>query len=314
MGKKCFLGIDTSNYTTSVAIVDDAGNILYNERRLLAVGEGERGLRQSDALFQHVKQLPLLLSGIGEITSEHELMAVGVSKTPRDAVGSYMPCFLAGVSVASAIASACSVPLSELSHQAGHLMAAAYSSELDLSDRSPFLAFHVSGGTTEALYVKIENNGFSVELAGESADLNAGQVIDRVGVHLGLPFPAGASLEELALTNTMPIPKRKISAKDRKINLSGLENMAKELYEKNGDKALVASFVFDYIGRSLSALTDACLEKYKTSRVLYAGGVMCNSIIKGILKREGVYFADRSLSSDNAVGIALLCKENYLKK
>ncbi|MBQ7930319.1 MAG: peptidase M22, partial [Clostridia bacterium] len=92
-----FLGIDTSNYTTSAAICDGEGNILLNAKAPLPVKEGERGLRQSDAVFHHVKNLPEVSRQAGRIMDENRektLVSVGCSATPRDSDGSYMPCFL----------------------------------------------------------------------------------------------------------------------------------------------------------------------------------------------------------------------------
>ena len=300
-------GIDTSNYTTSVAIMSVDGELIANLKRPLSVKAGERGLRQSDAVFAHTVNIPLLMKEAEKYLSTSEIVAIGVSEKPRNQDGSYMPCFLAGVSAGQSIASALGIPIYRFSHQCGHIMAAVYSSgRHDLLGRQ-FAAFHISGGTTELVKAEITDRGFSVELVGETEDLNAGQVIDRVGVYMGLPFPAGSHMERLALENVSKIPKRKISCNHMCVNLSGLENLAKKLYDDTADKSLVAAFVFDYVGRAILEMSSAYEEIYGHSSFVCAGGVMSNSIIKKMIsERFDASFAVPALSADNAVGIAAL--------
>lgn len=309
-----FLGIDTSNYTTSVAVIDDGGKLLANVKYPLKVKEGEHGLRQSDAVFAHTKNLPLALTDVREILSSGKLLAVGVSEKPRKLEGSYMPCFLSGLSAATAASIASGVPLYKFSHQCGHLMAALYSAErFDLLDKR-FAAFHVSGGTTELLSVYPENNGFIAEHIGGTRDLNAGQVIDRIGVMMGLPFPSGHTMELSALENNKKIPSKKVSADDLWINLSGLENMATKIYSDTQDKSLTSAFVLDYIGNALFTLGEAYERKYGKSEFVFSGGVMSNSIIRAKLEAGfDASFAEPALSADNAVGIAFLTKRAYCK-
>ena len=312
MKKKVVLGIDTSNYTTSVAILNLDGSLVANLKLPLPVKEGERGLRQSEAVFSHIVNIPELMSRSEEYLKDSEIVAVGVSEKPRNQEGSYMPCFLSGVAAATSISSALSIPLYRFSHQCGHIMAAIYSSgEYDLLNRR-FGAFHISGGTTELVRVDPQERGFDVELIGGTADLNAGQVIDRIGVYLGMRFPAGPALEEAALRNQEKIPKKKVSSNGATVNLSGLENLAIKLYRDTNDVALTSAFVFDYLGRAISAMIDAYTEKYGKDKIVCAGGVMCNSIIKNmLLKQYDVCFAEPSMSADNAVGIAVLALRAY---
>lgn len=306
------LGIDTSNYTTSVAILTCDGRLLANLKRPLPVKPGERGLRQSDAVFAHTVNIPELMKEAAEILADKTVIAVGVSATPRNEKGSYMPCFLTGVACAESISAALGVKLYKFSHQCGHIMAAVYSAgDEELLGRD-FGAFHISGGTTELVRVHPKSQGFNTEIIGGTSDLNAGQVIDRIGVFLGMDFPAGPALEKAALTNESKIPHKKVSIKDMTISLSGLENMAIKLYRDTGDVALTAAFVFDHIGRSISAMLEVYAERYGDSRVVCAGGVMCNSIIKHMLsERFDVCFAEPSMSADNAVGIAVLTLMAY---
>ena len=119
------LALDTSNYTTSVAVFD--GREGQNEGRLLEVRPGELGLRQSDALFQHVKRLPELFGRLEERGMLRDIRAVGASTRPRAVEGSYMPCFLAGASQGEALSHTLGVPFYAFSHQQGHLAAASWS-------------------------------------------------------------------------------------------------------------------------------------------------------------------------------------------
>ena len=313
MKPEYFLGIDTSNYTTSAAIVDAEGRVIANCKRPLPVAPGECGLRQSDAVFAHVKNLPSLMEEVREHLAGGRLAAIGVSEAPRRAERSYMPCFLTGVAAAEAASAAAGVPLYRFSHQCGHLAAAILSSgRLSLFD-APFGAFHVSGGTTEVLYVSnFEGDGFSVELVGGTADLNAGQLVDRVGVMLGLRFPCGPALEELAASCSVRVPKPRISVKGLSANLSGIENQALKMWEDTKDAPLVAAYVLDVIAATLAALTRALFETRGELPVLYAGGVMCNKRIRARLSPLGdTAFAEPQYSADNAAGIALLCRRRH---
>lgn len=307
MKDKIILGIDTSNYTTSLAILDAEGNCLANLKRPLPVKEGERGLRQSDALFAHIKNLPSVFEEASGIIAGREICAVGVSEKPRNVEGSYMPCFLAGVNAAVAASVSCDVPLYRFSHQCGHIMAAIYSSgSFGLLDKD-FAAFHVSGGTTELLSVKPEGFAFKAECIGGSKDLNAGQIIDRIGVRMGMPFPCGPHLEAAALRYKKKIPKRKISRDGLWLNLSGLENIASKIFEESSDTDLTSAFVLEYIGEAIFALSTEYTSLYGNTHFVYAGGVMSNSIIKKKLSdRFECSFAEPAMSADNAVGIAYL--------
>ncbi|MBR3876002.1 MAG: peptidase M22 [Clostridia bacterium] len=312
MCEKVILGIDTSNYTTSVAIMTLDGELIANLKRPLPVKAGERGLRQSDAVFAHTVNIPELMHQARELLIGKNIVAVGVSATPRNEEGSYMPCFLCGVAAAESISATLGVPLYRFSHQCGHIMAAVYSSgKFEVLD-GEFGAFHISGGTTELVRVKPTESGFKTQIIGGTADLNAGQVIDRIGVYIGMGFPAGPGMEAEAMKNTERIPHKKVSSSGMTVNLSGLENMAIKLYRDTCNAPLTAAFVFDYIGRAISAMLDAYVEKYGDGLVVCAGGVMCNGIIKKMLsERYNVCFAEPAMSADNAVGIAVLTLRAY---
>lgn len=309
----CFLGIDTSNYTTSLAAFED-GALLFNLKAPLPVKAGECGLRQSDALFAHTKNLPVLFERARPYLEGKKLLAVGVSEKPRNVEGSYMPCFLAGVSAASGIASTLGVPLYRFSHQCGHLRAALFSAGRNELVSSPFGAFHISGGTTEMLLVSPDKNGFHTEIVGGTKDLNAGQLVDRIGVALGLAFPAGPALEALAAKFQGKLSRKGIKTENGYIHLSGVENQARKLLAEEGDPAKCAAFVLDYLARAVVAMS---LDFRKTHALplVYAGGVMSNAYIRAVVEENIVdaSFAAPALSADNAVGIACLASEAYQK-
>lgn len=315
MSGECFVGIDTSNYTTSVALCSYDGTVLANLKRLLPVSEGECGLRQSDAVFAHVRNLPILMQELRPYLEGRKILAVGYSARPRQAEDSYMPCFLAGKAAAESMAAPLDAPLLPFTHQDGHVMAALYSAGRTdlLQSGTPFAAFHVSGGTTEVLLVDPDIDGFSISLAGKTADLHAGQAIDRVGVMMGLQFPCGREMEKLAETFTEKLPTPRVCVKNGDCNLSGLQNLAEKLWRESGDRARVSAYVFSFLGRTLEKMTAALDEAHPGLPVIYAGGVMSNRYLQTLLgKRKNTYFAEPAFSADNAAGIALLCRNAYL--
>lgn len=320
MKRKAVLGIDTSNYTTSLCIVDTEGRVVKSIKAPLPVKEGEVGLRQSDAVFSHTRNIPELFRRAEGIISESDVVCVGVSSRPRDAEGSYMPCFLSGVAVAAALSESLGVPIYENSHQAGHIEAAMYSSGmLDDYSGGEFISFHVSGGTTEMLRCKKTNRSISVELIGRTLDLNAGQAIDRTGVMLGLPFPCGPHIEVLAreyYAENAKIGGFGVSVKGTDCCLSGVENLTKKAYDDTHNARYVSAFLLEYVAKTLIKMTDAAYEKYGPLPLLYAGGVMSNSIIKQRIRKKypSARFAFPEFSSDNAAGTALLALERYLSE
>ena len=315
MSNSVIVGIDTSNYTTSLAISDECGNIILNKKRLLPVKNGECGLRQSDAVFAHVKNIPLVMQEVKDALKDKNVVAIGVSTRPRSVENSYMPCFLTGMAIADTISAFSSAPIYEFSHQCGHIMAAIYSSKNESLLNAQFGAFHLSGGTTELLLSRFNGKDFNTEIVGATKDISAGQLIDRIGVMLGLGFPAGKELEKLALQSESKPKIPKIKLDGCYINLSGVENLAKKLYKETNDAPLVAAYVFEYLGEAILKISNNLLDKYGDMPILYVGGVMSNSIIKSKL-RNGVNacFAEPEFSSDNASGIALLARHAYLCK
>ena len=306
-----FLGIDTSNYTTSVALID-GDNKVIQKKRLLPVKDGERGIRQSDAVFHHTKAYPELLEELLKDVSE-PITAIGVSVTPTTEKGSYMPCFLVGESVATSLSSALKVPLFKFSHQQGHIAAALYSANKTELFNSKFIAFHVSGGTTDAVLCEAENNTLKITPVASSNDLKAGQAVDRIGVKMGFLFPCGKELEKLALKSEK-IYKNKIKLYDGDCSLSGLENKCLKMIENGESNEDTAKFLLTYIADTLSEMVKNIFSEYGELPLLFAGGVMSNSIIREIItSRFSAFFAEPEFSCDNAAGIAVLTKLNYEK-
>ena len=306
-----FLGIDTSNYTTSTALYDSKTGEMVQQKKLLPVKEGQLGLRQSDAVFHHTAQLHTLIEELLKDVDTSKIAAIAASSRPRPVDGSYMPCFTVGENTAKILSSAMKIPLYTFSHQEGHISAALFGSQrTDLFDKQ-FIAFHVSGGTTEAVFAKGFGTGFSVELAAHTLDLNAGQAIDRTGLMLGLKFPCGPQLEQLALNNTEKFKVRP-TLKGADCCLSGLENQCKKMLDNGESKEKIAAFCLAFIQATLEKMTEKLLEQYGNLPVIFAGGVMSNSIIRNALTEKfGATFAKPEYSADNAAGIAYLAYKKY---
>ncbi len=304
-----FLGIDTSCYTTSIAAVDGSGQIISDKRTVLTVKKGMRGLRQSDALFLHTKNLPELVEQAA--IDWNEVAAVGVSDAPRRLADSYMPVFLAGLSTARSLAAALGVPCLRFSHQEGHLRAGLHAIDDGFPDE--FYAVHLSGGTTELLSVVRDGARFHAEIIGGTKDISAGQLIDRVGVQLGLPFPSGKALEQLSKPEDAGI-RLPVNTDGAYLNLSGLEAACFRLIEQGISPAGLAYALFKTIAAVLAKVLQSAVFQYGKKPILIAGGVAANQIIRealcGLFEND-IHFASPVYSTDNAVGTALLTKEGY---
>ncbi|HHV63621.1 MAG TPA: O-sialoglycoprotein endopeptidase [Peptococcaceae bacterium] len=311
-----FLGIDTSAYTTSLAVVDDKKALVWEKRQLLQVPHGEKGLAQSEAFFQHIQVLPQMLETVPpDIWAE--LKGIGVSTAPRPIEGSYMPVFTAGKAIASSLASALRIQLVTTSHQEGHLAAG----EVSASglDQQNFLAVHISGGTTEVLKVAKTTPGkYEITILGQSSDLHAGQFIDRVGVKLGLPFPAGKELEKLAQKaapgSASLLPS---SVKGYEMSFSGVESAVQRLIEEKKRPADLARAVEGCIVRTISKVLEKAIAETNLHHVLLVGGVASNAYFRKEITRKlnsqaSFYWAKPEYSSDNAYGVACLCCETLL--
>ena len=297
------IGIDTSNYTTSIAFFD--GTQGENCSRLLPVKAGELGLRQSDAVFAHVKSLPELSGRLFSHIQAENITAVGVSTRPRAVEGSYMPCFMVGYSHAKLLADTLHVPLVEVSHQQGHVAASLWSAEhMELMDQ-PHIAWHLSGGTTELLLVEPEGKNVRCTKIGGTSDISAGQLIDRTGQLLGLPFPAGKHLDALS-QGAADKEVYRVKCKDMTFSLSGIQNKVQQYYEKSGDGAETAAYALRCVAFAVSAATRQALEAYPGLRVVFSGGVASNSMLRRTLAPFDPVFAQPQFSTDNAMGVAVL--------
>ena len=299
------LGFDTSNYATSLAVFDtQAGGVVCDTKQFLPVREGQLGLRQSEALFHHTAALPQLLKQLGEQVDLTRIGAVGVSAKPRPVEGAYMPCFLAGVSAATAFALGRGIPLIQTTHQQGHVAAALLAAgRPDLFERQ-CLVFHISGGTTDLLLCdKME----TLTQLGTSSDLYAGQAVDRLGVSLGFGFPAGVMVSELAAKCDEPI-QPKASVKGMMCSLSGLENQTRRLLQQGKSREYVCKYCLLCVAETVVRMTKAARKEYPGLPVVCAGGVMSSQIVAEYVRRKlsQVYFVPGRFSSDNAIGVALL--------
>lgn len=308
---ECVLGIDTSNYKTSVAVIDAKGNIVCDHRQLLRVKQGERGLRQSDALFQHVENLPELMKMCFSEINPVRIKAVACSDKPRPVAGSYMPVFKAGTGMAESIAAVMQVPLFRFSHQEGHIEAIRFGTPME--EIEEFLCYHLSGGTCELLQVSSND----IKIIGGSKDISFGQLIDRTGVKLGMKFPAGEYIDAAALkAGESSKYLKKISADGLWFNLSGIETQCsrqiEKIKEENGEVGSLIREVMDKLSELLIEVTEKACNNNSINNVMFTGGVASSKYISGILKKHfekspvSVEFGQQSLSQDNAVGIALL--------
>lgn len=306
-----YIGFDTSNYTTSVSAYFPEENRILQCKRLLPVKQGEKGLRQSDAVFHHTVQLHEICEKLFSCENV-TIDGIGASAFPRMAEDSYMPCFLVGLNTAKILGSALGKDVKITSHQNGHIVAALYSADKLELLKEKFIAFHVSGGTTEALLVEPdEYEIIKCTAVASSLDLKAGQAIDRAGVMMGLSFPCGAELDRLSHGSDKIFGKIKVFSNGANISLSGLENKCKKMLNDGESKENISRFCIEYISSALETMTEKLLEKYGNLPLVYSGGVMSNSIIRERFKEKyGGFFASPEFSADNASGVAILA---YLK-
>ena len=297
------LGFDTSNYTTSMAAFDGVSG--ENQSSLLPVPPGELGLRQSDALFFHVKGLPELSGRLFSHVDGNDVRAVGVSTRPRAVEGSYMPCFLAGVCLAETVAALRRVPLVQVSHQQGHLAAAAWSAgRLDLLDR-PFLAWHLSGGTTELLHVAPQGWNLACTRIGGTTDISAGQLIDRTGRLLGLPFPSGKELDRLSRDGGQPEGFR-VRCPELEFSLSGVQNQVEQFFARTESREKTAAFALASVCQAVLAATRHAVSRYPGLPVVFSGGVASNSMLRERMAQFRPVFCPPQYATDNAMGVAVL--------
>ena len=332
------IGIDTSNYKTSLAAVDDNGNILENISEYLDVQIGERGLRQSDAFFKHSNKLPDLLKLLFSSINKNDIASVGVSSRPRRVEGSYMPCFRAGINLANILSDMLDIPVYEFSHQESHAAAIIESGSASVSE--PVMLMHLSGGTTEFLKCETDDDGYAMNIIGGTMDISFGQLLDRFGVALGLPFPAGMYIDKMASTYSgyeVPGVVPGVRILDGYFNLSGPEtrlmefalkhSLNNEKSEISGDDArlndavkAVSYELMDRIAEILVKSADILTTEYGIDKVYMAGGVSSSATIRRLIEEKhsdytyNIIFGEPLLSSDNAVGTAILSRRIYTNR
>ncbi|MEE1230777.1 MAG: O-sialoglycoprotein endopeptidase [Phascolarctobacterium sp.] len=374
MSQRVYLGIDTSCYTTSVAIIDEAGALLGEARQILSVRPGRCGLQQSEMVFQHTRNLPRLMeeavgqvigcvktgagsaangvtvaeeastagpSGLaGLVAVGYELAAIGVSGYPRPLEGSYMPAFLAGLSVARSVAAVTGAQLEVISHQENHLEAGLWSAGGPDVDR--FLLLHASGGTTDVLLAERQQNGrYRITEVGGSMDLHAGQFVDRIGVALGLQFPTGPALEALAekaLARTAevsasvseqsvasvseagagaaPMVELPVSVRKLQVSLSGPCTAALRKLEAGAEPAALALGVEHALAETFARVLRNGAQEYRVRDVLLVGGVGSNNYIRQHVERKlaklrypvRLWVPEGRFSCDNATGCAAFAR------
>ena len=297
------IGIDTSNYTTSIAWFDGADGV--NCSRLLPVKQGELGLRQSDAVFAHIKSLPELSDRLFSNARMDAVTAVGVSTRPRAVEGSYMPCFMVGYSHAKMLSDLLGVPLMEVSHQQGHVAASLWSAgHLELMEEA-HLAWHLSGGTTELLLVEPDGKNVKCTKIGGTTDISAGQLIDRTGQLLELPFPSGRYIDALSREAVMT-EVFKVKCPGMEFSLSGVQNKVSQFHEKHGNSAETAAYALRCVSLAVYQATQNALKAYPGLRVVFSGGVASNSMLREKIAPLDPIFSKPEFSTDNAMGVAVL--------
>ena len=305
------LGIDTSNYASSIAVIDyEKNKILLNEKQFLPVKQGECGLRQQDAVFGHIKNLIDMLELVHNKFDLSCVQAVGVSVKPTNEDGSYMPCFLVGKLLSQMVKAVKDVPVIQTTHQDGHLNSALFSLNDENLYNQKIIVFHVSGGTTDMILVE---NGQITQTVGSSNDLFAGQAVDRLGVKLGFAFPAGVYVSQLA-KECDEIIKPKVSVKGLNCNLSGLQNQCEKLIEEGRDNAYVCKYCLSFISRTLIKMAENAREVYGKLPIVFVGGVMSSDTIQKIVQDnlDDVRFVQPVFSSDNAIGTAAVAARKVI--
>ena len=297
------IGIDTSNYTTSVAYFDGVSG--ENCSRLLPVKQGELGLRQSDAVFAHIKSLPELSGRLFSNVRADAITAVGVSTRPRAVEGSYMPCFMVGYSHAKLLSDSLGVPLIEVSHQQGHVAASLWSAGcMELMDQ-PHLAWHLSGGTTELLLVEPEGKNVRCTKIGGTTDISAGQLIDRTGQLLELPFPSGKHLDALSKEAVMKDTFR-VKCAEMQFSLSGVQNKVQQFHATHNAPAETAAYALRCVAKAVYLASEQALKAYPGLRIVFSGGVASNSMLRQVLAPLDPVFSPPQFATDNAMGVAVL--------
>lgn len=317
MKDRLILAIETSCDETSVAVLRNDAELLSNViASQIASHQRFGGVVPEVASRHHVEVITACIEEAlleAEVTAE-DLTAVAVTYGPG-LVGA----LLVGISAAKAFAWANGLPLIPVNHMAGHLMAARAIKELEF----PLLALLVSGGHTELVYV---SEAGDYKIVGETRDDAVGEAYDKVGRVMGLPYPAGRIIDELAHEgqDIYDFPRAMIKEDNLEFSFSGLKSAFINLYHNARQKGetmsnvdLSASFqacVLDI----LMAKTKKALEKYPVKTLVVAGGVAANQGLRERLAAEitdvEVIIPPLRLCGDNAGMIALAAVSEYNKE
>ncbi|HFI0666773.1 tRNA (adenosine(37)-N6)-threonylcarbamoyltransferase complex transferase subunit TsaD [Streptococcus suis] len=317
MKDRLILAIETSCDETSVAVLRNEAELLSNViASQIASHQRFGGVVPEVASRHHVEVITACIEEAlleAKVTAE-DLTAVAVTYGPG-LVGA----LLVGISAAKAFAWANGLPLIPVNHMAGHLMAARAVKELEF----PLLALLVSGGHTELVYV---SEAGDYKIVGETRDDAVGEAYDKVGRVMGLPYPAGRVIDELAHEgqDIYDFPRAMIKEDNLEFSFSGLKSAfinlchnAQQKGESLSNVDLSASFqacVLDI----LMAKTKKALEKYPVKTLVVAGGVAANQGLRERLAAEitdvEVIIPPLRLCGDNAGMIALAAVSEYNKE
>ena len=312
------IGIDTSCYTTSIAAISLDNKVIFNKKIMLKVRENTKGLRQSEAVFQHINNLGEMSDDLKNILKNYNICGVCASVKPRPLEESYMPVFTVGSNFAKLFSSLNKCPFYETTHQENHIEASLLTNKI--KNEKQFLSVHMSGGTTEILLVNKEKSEYKIDIVSGSNDISFGQLIDRIGVNMGYKFPCGKYIDENALKCSEKIEQGlKTSVKEGYMNLSGIENQVNKIIN-NHSKEYISKLLLDTISRNLIKSLLYISKKYNIEEVVFAGGVSASKYISTKLKRELkknniiAYFTEQEYSTDNALGCALIGLKNFISE
>jgi N6-L-threonylcarbamoyladenine synthase len=169
----------------------------------------------------------------------------------------------------------------------------------------PHLAWHLSGGTTELLYVEPEAKNFSCSKIGGTTDISAGQLIDRTGVLLGLSFPCGKELDCIS-KNAQNRDVFRVKCNNSEFSLSGIQNKVAQYYAQTQDKTETAAYALRCVCYAVARASEQAMKAYPDLPIVFSGGVASNSMLRAQLSYLNPIFSDPEFSRDNALGVAII--------
>jgi N6-L-threonylcarbamoyladenine synthase len=169
----------------------------------------------------------------------------------------------------------------------------------------PHLAWHLSGGTTELLLVEPDGKNVKCTKIGGTTDISAGQLIDRTGQLLQLPFPSGKHIDALSKEAAMK-ETFKVKCSNMEFSLSGVQNKVQQFHEKQGIPAETAAYALRCVSKAVYLASEQALKAYPGLQIVFSGGVASNSMLREVIKPMNPIFSDPQYSTDNAMGVAVL--------